>query len=106
MNQATITLESNVNREAVEAALAGEEWVQVVFTKKNGDERTMQCVARPDIVGIEVEYTEGERKPNDATRTVWDTEVNAWRTFRWDSLKDFQVITKETEVNTVGNALS
>jgi hypothetical protein len=74
-------------------ARIGREWlislleqspVEVVFTKKDGTERTMKCTLMekflPETVG-------SDRPRNDETLAVYDLEKEGWRSFRWDSVK-------------------
>lgn len=64
--------------------------VTVIFTKKDGTERVMECTTNPDLVPPVVvkESTEKkERKVNEDTMPVYDLEVKAWKSFRWDSIK-------------------
>jgi hypothetical protein len=63
----------------------------VVFTKKDGTERVMLCTTNPELVP-KVEIVEGaepkkERKANDEVMPVYDLEAAAWKSFRWDSVK-------------------
>lgn len=66
--------------------------VTVIFTKVNGEERTMKCTLL------------GEYVPNAATNgrvlltentgnniSVWDVEANGWRSFRVDSVKNVSI---------------
>ena len=59
--------------------------VEVVFWKANGEKRTMNCTLQSTFLPEEVE-TEKTRKQNDEVLSVWDTEVNGWRSFRFDSV--------------------
>ena len=64
--------------------------VTVTFTKKDGTERVMNCTTNPNLVPPVVvkESTEKkERKVNEDTMPVYDLEVKAWKSFRWDSVK-------------------
>jgi hypothetical protein len=66
--------------------------VTVVFTKKDGTERIMNCTTSPDIVP-KVEISESvepkkERKPNEDVMPVYDIESSSWKSFRWDSIKE------------------
>jgi hypothetical protein len=64
--------------------------VTVTFTKKDGTERVMECTTNPDLVPPVVvkETTEKkERKINEDTMPVYDLESSAWKSFRWDSIK-------------------
>ena len=65
--------------------------VKVTFTKKDGTERVMECTLAPSLVPEEpiVENAEPkrEKKVNEDTCPVYDTEAKGWRSFRWDSIK-------------------
>jgi hypothetical protein len=63
----------------------------VVFTKKDGTERVMKCTTNSKLVPA-VEISEStdpkkERKVNEEVMPVYDLESNAWKSFRWDSIK-------------------
>jgi hypothetical protein len=64
----------------------------VVFTKKDGTERVMKCTTNPELVpAVEiVESTEPkkEKKVNEEVMPVYDLEAKAWKSFRWDSIKE------------------
>lgn len=65
--------------------------VTVTFLKKDGSERVMKCTTNADIVP-KATITEGdepkkERKKNDDVKSVYDVESQAWKSFRWDSIK-------------------
>jgi len=66
--------------------------VTVVFTKKDGTERTMRCTLDPQgMPAIEAEksvVTESKtpRKSNPDVRTCYDVDGSAWKSFRWDSV--------------------
>lgn len=63
---------------------------EVVFKKKNGDERTMICTTMPEFLPIIPEGEElGETVLRDGLYTVWDLEADAWRSFREDSIISF-----------------
>ncbi len=72
--------------------------VTVVFTKKDGTERTMRCTlngiaipapAVPDVPADVTVLKEAKpgRKPNPDVRTCYDVDGAAWKSFRWDSVK-------------------
>lgn len=69
----------------------------VIFTKVNGEERTMNCTLLTEYIPTQQEkqlLTESVspvKKENDNVLSVWDTDVNAWRSFRVDSIKSFSV---------------
>ena len=64
----------------------------MVFTKKDGTERVMNCTTNPELVpAVEiVESTEPkkEKKVNEEVMPVYDLESKAWKSFRWDSIKE------------------
>ena len=64
----------------------------VTFEKVNGDLRTMKATLHPSYLPQPVvteEIDKPVRKVNPDVCTVWDTEVNDWRAFRFDSIKEF-----------------
>ena len=65
--------------------------VKVVFTKVNGDERTMNCTLHDSILP-EPTITETEKKVNQDAISVWDTDNDGWRSFRVDSIKEFKIV--------------
>jgi len=75
------------------AAKKGRKWlvgmlengiVEVTFTKKDGTERVMNCTLLedylPETTGV------GRAASLDAV-SVYDVDVEGWRSFRWDSIK-------------------
>jgi hypothetical protein len=64
---------------------------RVVFTKANGDERVMHCTLQESMLPeqIDLEETIQKKKPNPDVLAVWDIEAKGWRSFRWDSIKEF-----------------
>ena len=64
---------------------------QVIFTKVNGEERVMSCTLNKDILPeITEDVVKNPREKNEESLAVWDTDKGAWRSFRWDSLKEFK----------------
>jgi len=65
--------------------------VTVIFTKKDGTERVMECTTSESLVPQEpiVEGAEPkrEKKANEDIMSVFDLEAKGWRSFRWDSIK-------------------
>ena len=64
----------------------------VVFTKKDGTEREMHCTLAESKIPADkhpksrVEETADSQTSGSAVR-VFDTDLNEWRSFRWDSVK-------------------
>lgn len=64
--------------------------VSVTFTKADGTVRSMNCTLQSGTVPV-VEHR--ETKDSTAlpeTLVVWDTDKNAWRSFRLDRLTNVQ----------------
>ena len=77
--------------------------VTVTFTKKDGEERVMDCTTSTTLVPpapitevhvtntdnpIDFPVVKREKKKNDDICSVYALDVNAWRSFRWDSIKN------------------
>ena len=77
-----------VGREWLKGLLQ-ERVVGVTFTKKDGTERVMQATLSGDFIpeATNTEISANSRKKSDEALAVWDTEAQAWRSFRWDSVK-------------------
>lgn len=71
--------------------LLQEREVTVDFEKANGEFRSMKCTLNPDLGA---KYTVNEstksKQPNPDVCVVWDTNQQAWRSFRWDRVKRIQ----------------
>ena len=65
--------------------------VTVVFTKKDGTERVMECTTSPTLVTadplVESAEPKREKKVNEDVMPVYDLESKHWKSFRWDSIK-------------------
>jgi hypothetical protein len=70
--------------------------VTVVFTKKDGTERVMECTTSSILVPAEpiVEGAEPkrEKKVNEDVMPVYDLESKHWKSFRWDSVKEVKFV--------------
>ena len=62
----------------------------VVFKKKDGTERTMLCTLNEDAIPLDSrpKHNETSNRSEDAV-AVLDLEINAWRSFRYDSIIQF-----------------
>lgn len=67
--------------------ILGAENVNITFTKADGTERVMNCTLRHEVVKEYVKKGDRVRTDSD-TLTVWDLDVGAWRSFRYDSIKE------------------
>jgi len=72
--------------------------VTVVFVKRDGTWRNMRCTLSdnyipqvPEEPQVLQEYDDHHPKPartiNDEVQKVWDIDEGAWRSFRYDSVK-------------------
>ena len=73
--------------------------VSVTFLKTDKTERKMLCTLKEDVLPV-VESKEPKRtkKDNDNVLAVWDLEKEAFRSFRVDSVTDYQVVTEGYEL--------
>jgi len=74
----------------------------IVFTKKDGTERVMECTTSLSLVPfveervhitntdnpIDFPAPKKEKKVNEDVMPVFDLEAKAWKSFRWDSIKE------------------
>ena len=80
--------------------------VTVTFTKRDGTERVMECTTAPSLVPVdlteEIHYTnttdpvdfpkpKREKKVNEDVQSVYDLKNKAWKSFRWDSIKEVRL---------------
>jgi hypothetical protein len=67
---------------------------KVKFTKKDGTERVMSCTLNVEYMPM-VEFAKDQeaskKEPNKEVVKCWDTEKEAWRSFRVDSVLDVRV---------------
>jgi len=64
----------------------------VTFTKKDGTERVMLCTLKEDKIVTEEKKTDRVKKENTDILAVWDLDNNAWRSFRYDSIKHVELV--------------
>jgi hypothetical protein len=72
--------------------------VQIKFKKKDGTERTMKCTLLEDMVPIYEKKTERVKKVNEEVLAVWDLDKEAFRSFKLDSLLDYQILEEGYEL--------
>jgi len=84
----TVTLDKDLIKTQLHAGTC-----TVVFTKANGDERTMECTLQESVLPPakkEDPLTQKKvRAVSDAVCVVYDVNAEGWRSFRWDSVKTF-----------------
>jgi hypothetical protein len=68
--------------------------VTVTFTKKDGSERVMKCTTNPTFIMFKdpsILESKREKKVNEDIMPVYDLESDAWKSFRWDSIKSVMI---------------
>ncbi len=66
----------------------------VTFVKKDGSERKLLCTLMPSELPAQTDLEEAVQKktPNPEVLAVWDLENKGWRSFRYDSVLGFSVL--------------
>lgn len=69
--------------------------LRIVFTKKDGTERTMRCtLVESQIPSDKLPKTQSEESDSPTARSavrVYDLDKGEWRSFRWDSVIKVEV---------------
>lgn len=61
--------------------------IQISFEKVDGSVRDMQCTLMESKIPDEKKPKSTNSKSNPSVLPVFDVEKEAWRSFRWDSIK-------------------
>jgi hypothetical protein len=66
----------------------------VSFMKKDGTQRNLLCTLLPSELPAQTDLEEAVQKktPNPDVLAVWDLENKGWRSFRYDSVLGFSVL--------------
>lgn len=66
--------------------------VTVIFTKKDGSERTMNCTLLPDMLPkVEIKENKQPKKKSDSVISVYDLDQKGWRSFTLKSVKQVKL---------------
>ena len=67
----------------------GKSTVCVTFTKKDGTEREMHCTLSESLIPADKQPVakETDSPTSGSAVRVFDTTIQEWRSFRWDSIK-------------------
>jgi hypothetical protein len=67
---------------------------EVNFVKKDGTQRKLLCTLMPSELPAQTDLEEAVQKktPNPDVLAVWDIENKGWRSFRYDSILGFSVL--------------
>lgn len=64
----------------------------IEFTKKDGTDRIMKCTLSRSVIPIDAQpKNESIPTKSEEAQRVFDVEKNEWRSFRWDSLKEYRI---------------
>ena len=65
----------------------------VTFEKVNGEIRKMMCTLKAEYIPAETNEnaTKRTKVENPDVLPVYDLESNGWRSFRWNSVKEFSI---------------
>jgi thiamine monophosphate synthase len=103
MNEEFDKFEEQMANEIINDDEATQQWMkdmlhegvaEVIFTKKDGTERVMRCTLDPKYFpAIQQEASEVSeiRQKSNTSLAVFDVEAQAWRSFRYDSVKEFTI---------------
>lgn len=86
--------QSTLTQKEMLKTLLKENVLSVVFIKKDGSERVMECTLKPDLLPVQDENTESKdkvRTENQEVIQVYDLENEGWRSFRVDSVMAFMI---------------
>jgi hypothetical protein len=72
--------------------------LSIKFKKQDGTERTMKCTLLEDMLPVYEKKTERVKKANENVLAVWDLDKEAFRSFKLDSLIEYQVLQEGYEL--------
>jgi len=65
--------------------------VEIKFTKVNGEQRTMLATLSDELIPMDLRPTNDYREKNPEVQAVYDVDADGWRSFRWDSLLEWDI---------------
>ena len=79
--------------------LLKQEILEIKFKKKDGSDRTMLCSLRKEFLPKqEINETKKVKKENENALAVWDLEKDSFRSFRIDSVTNYQIVSEGHEL--------
>jgi hypothetical protein len=66
--------------------------MEIVFTKKNGEERTMRCTTNLKVVPSNQHPNGNGYASSSNVKKVYDIDKQDWRSFRVDSVKSAKAL--------------
>ncbi len=85
-----MTWNTDTNREYLKDLLA-HSTMQIVFTKRDGTERTLLCTRNMDLIPVE-NHPKGVKTLGDGSLPVWSILDEGWRSFRFASVKNVETV--------------
>lgn len=90
-----------ITKSALEKLLK-REIIEIQFNKKDGTKRTMLCSLKheflPPLSTSSVDTKKKVKRENDEVLAAWDLEKDAFRSFRLNSIIDYQVVSEGYEL--------
>ena len=65
--------------------------INIIFYKKDGSERKMQCTLLSEEIPTDMAPKGSNKTQSTETIAVFDVEIQEWRSFRWDSIKQINL---------------
>jgi hypothetical protein len=87
------TFENTEENRKILQFLLHESEVEVTFTKKDGTKRLLRATLQQDKIPQE-NAPKGDnpwRTKSEEAQAVYDLDNDGWRSFRWDSVIDYEV---------------
>lgn len=82
------------DREQIKQALL-EDVCEVIFEKANGELRVMICTLCSNYIPLTEDRSDNPKRTkteNPDVQPVYDVKAPGWRSFRWDSVKEFKKV--------------
>ena|SRR5271170_4154682 len=70
----------------------------LLITKSDGVNRNVYCTLKPDLLPPSVPSPDQKKKVWDDIQPIWDTEVQAWRSFNWLRLHTYAEVVSDEEL--------
>lgn len=88
-----INFENNDESKKLLQNLLHENVVYITFTKKDGTKRLLRATLIQDRIPQNLEPKEDKpvRVKSEEVQAVYDLDNGGWRSFRWDSVLDYNV---------------
>lgn len=65
--------------------------MEIVFTKQNGEERTMRCTTNLNVIPTN-QHPTGKYQVLNSARRVYDIDKQEWRSFYEDNVKSAKAL--------------